>query len=92
MITEKELTKIREQVHQVIEYSQGIEEINTLNIIINKWVEAKKYFIERMDNKLIYELPQKVSFSLTPENRAARFETFVEEVSTVMDKMRKVVL
>lgn len=83
MITEKELTKIKEQVHQVIEYSQGIEEINTLNIIINKWAEAKKYFIERMGNKLVYELPQKVSFSLTPENRAARFETFVEEVSTV---------
>lgn len=83
MITEKEISKIKDQVHQVIEYSQGIEEINTINVIINKWAEAKKYFIERMGDKLIYELPQKVSFSLTEEDRAARFNSFVDEVATV---------
>ena len=52
-------TAIQEQFNSVIEYSQGYSGVNT-DELFEKWLDAKRDFIEVMGGKLIYEYPETV--------------------------------
>jgi hypothetical protein len=76
-----DIEKIKDQVEDVIEYSQSLAFID-LNVepIITKWLEAKKDFIEKMGGNLIYQSDEKVSFELDTSSKISRLRKFAELV------------
>ena len=77
---------IKKQLESVIRHSQNYRNYE-MNVepLIAKWLENKKYFIEKLDGNLIYEIPQPVSFELDEESKSNRLETFAEIVATHYD-------
>ena len=76
-----DLDLIKEQFKEVLCYSQGIEEPK-IEEIFEKWEKSKSYFIkECFKGELIYELPEKVSFTLADRDKERRYSEFVEEVA-----------
>ena len=82
-----DLNEIREQFKKVITYSQGFFGLpmDGIDAILNKWLEAKSFFIERMQGKLIYEYPEIVSFELNKEAKQNKIEHFAEMVENHYD-------
>lgn len=80
------LTELKSQVEDVIKYSQGYkgDEFNCLPLL-EQWFEAKKYYIERWDGKLIYEVENPVSFELSAKEKLNRLDEFINTVSMVFD-------
>lgn len=78
------LPEIKEQFKRVIEYSQSIPDPK-VDVLFEKWLEAKRDFIEAMDGKLIYEYPEKISFSLDMKERGCRVDEFIHNVETRWD-------
>lgn len=70
-------TNIKSQFSEVISYSQGIAEPN-IDKLFEQWYENKKYFIELFGDKLIYELPYKVKFTLEPNDIYKMTSEFIE--------------
>lgn len=70
---------IKEKFKQVISYSQHIENPK-VDILFDKWLIAKKKFIDEMDGKLIYEFPKKVSFLLDQKERNSRLDDFISKI------------
>lgn len=68
--------KIQEKFNKIISYSQEIKNPQT-DDLFNRWMEAKRDFIEAMDGKLIYEMPEKVSFELGPKEKSFRVNDFI---------------
>lgn len=68
-------------VNEVIEYSQGIPtgKVNSIPLL-EKWYEAKKHFIDRLDGRLIYEFPETISVNLTDTQK----ETKAVDVASVL--------
>lgn len=78
-----DLDEIKKQTEEVIRWSQGFSQyvpLTSVGSIIDKWLVSKKYFIEKMNGNLIYELPQAVSFELDDNSKRRRIETFAEIV------------
>jgi hypothetical protein len=73
------LEKIKSQVKEVISYSQNIDNPN-VDELMDKWMQAKREFIEAMDGKLIYEHPEKMYFSLDEQTRESRIDYFIGTV------------
>lgn len=70
---------IKQQFNEVIAYSQGIPEPNT-DELFERWLSAKRDFIEAFGGKLIYEVPVKVNFTLDDKDKASRFNEFVDVI------------
>lgn len=68
---------IKEQVAQVITYSQGIPNPQ-VDDLIDKWYEAKKDFIDKFG--LIYEYG-KVSFHLSDVQKKSKINNFVDRIA-----------
>ena len=75
-----DMKRIREDFDKVISYSQGISNPKTEELF-DRWLEAKRDFIEAMDGRLIYTLPHKVSFELSYKEKMNRVNEFIESVS-----------
>ena len=76
-----DIDKIKSQVEEILRYSQGFGSI-PLNVqpIIDKWLESKKYFIDKLKGNLIYEMPRTISFELDNDSKTRRIESFAENV------------
>ena len=74
------IKEIQEQFNKVIAHSQGIPEPKT-DKLFELWLEAKRDFIEAFDGKLIYTVPQKVSFELSQKEKMLRVNDFIDSVS-----------
>lgn len=75
-----DMKRIREDFDKVISYSQGISNPKTEELF-DRWLEAKRDFIEAMDGRLIYTIPHKVSFELSHKEKMNRVNEFIESVS-----------
>lgn len=73
---------VQEQFDKVIKYSQGLDHLNTTEIL-KQWYEAKEYFINKFNGKLIYEISEPITFHLGSAARKERFDSFVTTVATV---------
>lgn len=78
-MSELNLQEIKNQVSQVISYSQEIQNPK-VDDLIDSWLEAKRDFIEAMNGELIYCYPQEISFSLDPVDRNRLLDNFIEDV------------
>ena len=61
------LSELKNQLEQVIRYSQNFSHtlpLNGIDEILNKWLKAKELFINHMGGKLIYEYPSIITFKL----------------------------
>lgn len=76
-----EFKKIQEKFNEVISASQGIEEPKT-DELFNKWLEAKRDFIEAMEGRLIWEWSEPVSFELGKKEKNLRIDDFIELIQT----------
>lgn len=74
-----DVEKITQQVKEVIHSSQGFN-IDYLKVdnIINDWLKAKKFFIEKLNGNLIYESEKVVSFALDQRSKEERLEKFAD--------------
>ena len=59
------INEIKEQFKTAIRVSQGIENPQ-VDELFELWLNAKRDFIEAMGGNLIYQYPEKVSFTLEP--------------------------
>lgn len=75
------LEEIKNQVKQVIAYSQEIEDPKT-DDLIEQWVVAKNTFIKAFGDSAIYEHPEKITFHLDAEERDKRINRFVAKLKT----------
>ena len=73
-------TTIKEQFIKVISYSQNLGVDIHVDQLFDKWREAKRDIIEAWQGKLIYELPESVTFELSQEDKDKRFEAFVDHM------------
>ena len=85
MVFSEKIRKIQEQFELVIHYSQEIPKVpgqrfvNT-DSLFEEWLEAKRDFIEAFGGKLIIELPGKVTFELSQEEKIKRVKDFLTAV------------
>ena len=69
--------EVQKKFNEVISASQGIEDPQT-DDLFQKWMEAKRDFIEAMDGQLIWEWPEQVAFELGSKEKNLRVDDFVE--------------
>ena len=75
------IDEIKQQIKEVIQYSQNLNtELNGIDSIIEHWLQAKNFFIEHMNGKLIYEHPEPVSFELDKSAKETKFTHFIEHI------------
>ena len=90
MVFSEKIKKIQEQFELVIHYSQEIPKVpgqrfvNT-DSLFEEWLEAKRDFIEAFGGKLIVELPDKVTFELSQEEKIKRVKDFLTAVDCNYD-------
>ena len=76
-----DIDEIKTQVKKVIANSQDIpESYFHIDKIIDSWLLAKKYFIERLNGNLIYQSDKLVSFELDEKSRVEKLSHFAELV------------
>lgn len=78
MINKDELKK---QVKAVIEYSQSLSNVNT-DLLIEKWLEAKRDFIEAFDGELIYKTKEPVTFELDRDQQISKLQKFIDMINS----------
>ena len=71
------LEKIKQEVKQVLEFSQEQNDLHVENLI-QSWEIAKHRFIVAFGEKLIYEYPEKVIFELTQNEKEKKVDELVE--------------
>ena len=85
MVFSEKVRKIQKQFELVIHYSQEIPKVpgqrfvNT-DSLFEEWLEAKRDFIEAFGGKFIVELPGKVTFELSQEEKIKRVKDFLTAV------------
>lgn len=77
------LKDIKEQFKKVVAYSQGIDDPQ-VDELFDRWLRAKRDFIEVFDGKLIYEVG-KVSFNFDETTKKDRFESFLDYAYNLTD-------
>ena len=75
------LEEIKNQVKQVIAYSQEIKDPKT-DDLIEQWLTAKSSFIKAFGDSAIYEHPEKITFHLDADERDKRINRFVAKLRT----------
>jgi len=76
-----DLKEIKNQVKEVIEYSQELSGINT-DDLINQWYDAKSRFIKIFDDNLIYRTKEPVTIELSSDEKNAKLQEFFNEISS----------
>lgn len=74
--------KIKHDFDEVIKYSQISIKNPKTDYYFNEWAEAKEYFYKAFGEKLIYEFPEKISFSLDEEVKQEKFASFLSTLET----------
>ena len=74
------IKEIQKQFNDVIIHSQGYQVPINTDPLFDKWYENKSWIIERMDEKLIWESEEKVSFLLGEKEKKERLDSFLEEI------------
>lgn len=72
--------KIKEEVKEVIRFSQGFSTEPKVDELMYQWAEAKKSFIDIMGGNLIYELPEEVTFEMSEQDKIHSVDEFIREV------------
>lgn len=81
-MTDKEFKELRDQVKSVLDYSQTIDcNDEIIDEIMEEWRRNKSWFIERLNGQLLYKLPKKVSFTLSPIGKEKNFNDFIDKIS-----------
>lgn len=70
------INEIKEQFKTAIRVSQGIENPQ-VDELFELWLNAKRDFIEVMGGNLIYQYPEKVSFTLEESQKKMKLEDFI---------------
>ena len=70
------IKSIQTQFNKVIEYSQSIFNPKT-DSLFEKWYENKQWFIKKFNQNLIYEVPGKICFNLTDEQKIKKVEDLI---------------
>ena len=78
------IKEIQQQFNRVIAHSQGIDVLNT-DKFFERWLEAKRDFLEVFGGEPIYTYPEKVSFELSHKEKMFRVNDFIESVSMTFD-------
>lgn len=76
---------IKKEFNKVLSYSQGVplDKINTDDMFSKWWVNKKKFF-DYFGGQYIYEVPEEITFNLSPEARHQRFEEFNAMVNDIL--------
>lgn len=74
-----DIQEIKEDVEKVLLHSQSVSKVN-IDELMDTWLLKKRDFIEAMDGKLIYELPNKISFELDEEEKYKKIVKFRDKV------------
>ena len=71
---------IEEDVYKVIQYSQGIK-VPRIQDLIENWRENKSWFINKLfKEKIIYQVPEKLTFELDENSKKDKYEAFKDYV------------
>lgn len=76
---------IQKEFNKVLSYSQGVplDKINTDDMFSKWWMNKKKFF-DYFGGQYIYEVPEEITFNLSPEARHQRFEEFNAMVNDIL--------
>lgn len=90
MTFSEEIQKIQEQFDFVIHFSQEIPKVPNKKFVntdslFEEWLKAKRDFIEAFGGKFIVELPGKVTFELSREEKIRRVKDFLTAVDCNYD-------
>lgn len=72
----EEIKNVKDKVEKVLEYSQHIENLDLTNLI-DRWYDAKRFFIEAFNGELIYQSQEKMTFHMSEENKKAKLDNFI---------------
>lgn len=75
---------IRECFDKVVEYSQEFSGLDT-EVLFQRWYDAKKDFIDKLGDKLIYEFPEPVTLALDDKIKEGRLDSFINWVGSGID-------
>lgn len=75
------LNTIKEQFQLAISYSQNIDNPK-IDVLFDKWLEAKRDFIEAMNGELIFEYPEKITLPLAQKERDNKIDDFISILDT----------
>lgn len=76
---------IKKEFNKVLSYSQDVplDKINTDDMFSKWWMNKKKFF-DYFGGQYIYEVPEEITFNLSPEARHQRFEEFNAMVNDIL--------
>ena len=78
------ITDIENDFNRVLEYSQEVSGVDS-HQLLEKWYEAKKYFIDKWNGELILEYPEPVVFHLDEQEKKMQISEFIFRVETNYD-------
>lgn len=78
--------QIKEQFDAVIRYSQGINDPQT-DELFERWLEAKKDFIEAFNGECIYEYPEEVCFRLDKKAKDNKVSSFIDYIYSINEEL-----
>ena len=73
------IKEVQALFNKVVAYSQNIETPET-DDLFDRWLEAKRDFIELFGGNLIYEYPEKVYFEISDSEKESRVKDFARTV------------
>ena len=74
--------QIKEQFKAVITYSQGIDD-PMVDDLFDKWLNAKRDFIEAFGGECVYECPYEVSFHLDNKAKDSKVSSLIDYIYTI---------
>jgi len=76
-----DISQIKEEVKSVLKYSQDFRLQNPkVDALIEDWYAAKKYFIDRVGDDLIYEYPETIYFEMNEADKIKNVEDFITHI------------
>lgn len=73
------IKELQADFDKVILYSQDYSEVKT-DKLFEKWYDNKKWFIKANGGSLIYEYPEKISFTIEEEEKMRRIEDLTNTI------------
>lgn len=76
-----DIEEIKQQVASVIKYSQNFYFTDLkVDKIIEDWLKAKKFFIDKLDGNLIYQMEKPITFNLDAKSKENKFYQFINYI------------
>ena len=76
-----DIEEIKQQVASVIKYSQNFYFTDLkVDKIVEDWLEAKKFFIDKLDGNLIYQMEKPITFNLDAKSKENKFYQFINYI------------